>query len=265
VYFGSDGASGDGGAAETLVARLAAAHDDAMDAADWAMEDAGEGARSFREVVMERARAVTVATKELMRAAREGGGAEVRRATGAVWEASKAFETCPRDPVRAIGAKLMRCATFVKDVSDELMGLGQDEVMEDDEDDLRFGDDDFDEEEAKRGKQLATYSKACIALLKALILPTVKETTARLDALEPIVEACADFQSALEDIGVGAYPPQDVDQLRESIATCASAGRTMHACVRDAGIGDDATEESLAAFNEATIVVEKSLEGGAEE
>lgn len=263
VYFGSEGGGGARDAAETLSRRLAAAHASAMDAVEDAVREAGAEARSFREEVMERAVGVTVATKELVRAAFEGTGGEARRATGAVWEASKAFETCPKDPTRAIGARLMRCATFVKDVSDELMSLGEDEVMEDDEDDLRFGDDDFDEEETKRGKELAKYSKACIALLKALILPTVKETSVKIDALEPIVEACAEFQSAVEEIGVGAYPPQDLEQLRASVAECARAGRTMHACVRDAGIGEKATDDSLAAFNEATVLVEKSLQDGA--
>ena len=65
------------------------------------------------------------------------------------------------------------------------------------------------------------------ALLKALILPTVKEKTARLEALEPIVDACLEFQNCVEEIGAGAYPPQDVDDLKVHVRTAREAGKKM--------------------------------------
>ncbi|ABO98112.1 predicted protein, partial [Ostreococcus lucimarinus CCE9901] len=223
------------------------------------LEARGNAGRCFREEISNLARASCEATKATIRAAcaraREGRAANVRRGVGAVWEASKAFAKAPKDAVRAVAARLMTCARFVKDVDDEMRALGEDEEgaaasTRTDEDDLRFCDDDFSETEMANAKALRVFVKECVALLKALILPTVKEKTARLEALEPIVDACLEFQNCVEEIGAGAYPPQDVDDLKVHVRTAREAGKKMFECVRDAGIGDDETENAFARFDE---------------
>jgi len=75
-----------------------------------------------------------------------------------------------------------------------------------------------------------------------------------LGALEPIVEACGEFQSAVEEIGAGAYPPQEMEELAENIAKALECGRRMYECVRDAEIGDAATTEALEIFQAASEV-----------
>ena len=261
VYFNDDDDAfdEDDDAARSVLAALRDAHAALTLETAKTLEARGNAGRCFRVEISNLARASCEATKATIRAAcaraREGRAANVRRGVGAVWEASKAFAKAPKDAVRAVAARLMTCARFVKDVDDEMRALGEDEEgaaasTRTDEDDLRFCDDDFSETEMANAKALRVFVKECVALLKALILPTVKEKTARLEALEPIVDACLEFQNCVEEIGAGAYPPQDVDDLKVHVRTAREAGKKMFECVRDAGIGDDETENAFARFDE---------------
>lgn len=259
-FRNDDDLEGSRAAAKACAGRTRDAHAAAMREIETALAVGGEGARSFREEVTVRANGTREAVMALTRAAETGTSADVRRACGAVFESTKAFKTCPRDPVRAVSARLMKTATLVKDACEEMGSLGEDDVDADEEDDLRFGADEFSEEEKARGEALATFGKACMTLLKGLILPTVRTKSAKLEALEPIVEECATLQNAIDDVGCGCYPPHDLEELRSSVAACASAGRKMYACVRDAEIGDDATAASLTEFEAATATVEKILQ-----
>ena len=259
AYFNDDDAAlEDDDAARSLLEALRDAHAALTLETAKTLEAHGSAGRCFREEISNRARASREATKATIRAAsaraREGRAANVRRGVGAIWEASKAFAKAPKDAVRAVAARLMTCARFVKDVDDEMRALGEDEEgaaasTRTDEDDLRFCDDDFSETEMANAKALRVFVGECVALLKALILPTVKEKTARLEALEPIVDACLEFQNCVEEIGAGAYPPQDVDDLKVHVRTAREAGKKMFECVRDAGIGDE-TENAFTRFDE---------------
>lgn len=260
VYFKNDDEDivGDG-AAKSILAALHDAHVAfTLECAKTMVANAG--GVTFVDELTRTSRGMTDATTSLLEAAacgtREGRSKRVKMSVGRIWESTKAFQAMPKTATAAVAARLMRCATFVKDVSEELGEVGGD--AEDaapvglDEDDLRYCDDDFDEEEIAVAKSLATYARACIALLKALILPTVKEKKAKLEALEPIVQACGEFQSAVEEIGAGAYPPQEMEELAENIAKALECGRKMYECVRDAEIGDAATEEALKIFQAAS-------------
>jgi hypothetical protein len=201
--------------------------------------------------------------------AEDGKAARVRAGVGRVWEATKAFKAAPRSATAAVAAELMRRATVVKDVCEELETLGKDGEGEGedskppvgtDEDDLRFCDEDFDEDEMQRAKALSTYSRACMALLKAFILPTVQaKKKTKLARLEPIVDACAAFQSAVEEVGAGAYPPQELDELTRWVKAALEAAISMHACVRGAGIGSETVDDALDAFRSATQTALEAL------
>ena len=90
---------------------------------------------------------------------------------GGVWEAVKTIKKLPKDGRSAISKALLHSASFLKDVSAELAELGVssqdhrgdggddgddgDVKAPRDEDDFRFDDDDFDDEEMRVAKQCA--------------------------------------------------------------------------------------------------------------
>ena len=228
----------------------------------------GAGGRYYREEVVERARTCARATTALVRAccARDGDGRgkNVRVGVGRVWEASKSFVDAPKDAVRAISHRLMRSARFVVDVRNELKTLGAETEADaaptgsDADDDLLFCDDDFDEDEIRRAKAMSAYATACALVLKTFIAPTVRERRARVDALEPMVEACEGFRRAVEDVGAGAYPPHDADALKKDIEASVRAAEEMRACVREAGVPDEDVEPGFAEFVDAAETAKRA-------
>ena len=228
----------------------------------------GAGGRYYREEVVERARTCARATTALVRAccARDGDGRakHVRAGVGRVWEASKSFVDAPKDAVRAISHRLMRSARFVVDVRNELKTLGAETEADaaptgsDADDDLLFCDDDFDEDEIRRAKAMSAYATACALVLKTFIAPTVRERRARVDALEPMVEACERFRRAVEDVGAGAYPPHDADALKKDIEASVRAAEEMRACAREAGVADEDVEPGFADFVDAAETAKRA-------
>ena len=260
---------------------LAALHDAhaalTMEVARTLAANGGRGARYYRRDVADAAATCAEATCAVVRACcaanGEGRAAKVRASVGRVWEASKSFARAPKDAVRAISGRLMRCAKFIKDVSDELKTLGAEDDDDDeggaeddeeagpigsDEDDLRFCDDDFDEDEMRRAKAMSAYATSCTRVLKTLIAPTVRERRARVDALEPMVEACEKFQRAVEEIGAGAYPPHDAEEMIENIGASVRAAEEMRACAREAGVADEDVESRFADFVDAAETAKRA-------
>ena len=228
----------------------------------------GSGGRYYREDVVDRARTCARATTALVRACcasdGDGRGKNVRVGVGRVWEASKSFVDAPKDAVRAISHRLMRSARFVVDVRNELKTLGAEAEADaaptgsDADDDLLFCDDDFDEDEMLRAKAMGAYATACALVLKTFIAPTVRERRARVDALEPMVEACERFRRAVEDVGAGAYPPHDADALKKDIEASVRAAEEMRACAREAGVADEDVEPGFADFVDAAETAKRA-------
>ena len=271
VFFRDDAAADavDGARARGMLAALCDAHEALMMRVGRTLAmNGGSGGRYYREDVVERARTCARATTALVRAccARDGDGRakHVRAGVGRVWEASKSFVDAPKDAVRAITHRLMRSARFVVDVRNELKTLGAEAEAEaaptgsDADDDLLFCDDDFDEDEMRRAKAMGAYATACALVLKTFIAPTVRERRARVDALEPMVEACERFRRAVEDVGAGAYPPHDADALKEDIEASVRAAEEMRACAREAGVADEDVEPGFADFVDAAETAKRA-------
>ena len=266
LFFRDDGEDVDDAGARSLLAALHDAHV-AFTLECAAVLEMNKFGTCFADALRAASRGMTQAVCNAMSSASaeagDGRSAATKRAVGEIWASTEAFKALPKSASAAVARELMRMATFVKDVSSELEELeelgGADDVGLD-EDDLRFCDDDFDASELAIGKSIGTFAKACLVLLKALIVPMVKEKTTDLKALEPCVEACGRFRQSVEDLGAGVYPPQDTDELKESLAQAVKSAREMYACVREAGAGDDETKDALDVFVAASEIAEKALE-----
>ncbi len=275
VFFrdAADAADVDGERARGMLATLCDAHTALMIHVGRTLAaNGGPGGRYYREDVADCARTCARATAALVRAccARRGDGRSrnVRVGVGRVWEASKSFVDVPKDAVRAISHRLMRSGRFVLDVRDELNALGGDAEADaaragpppgsDADDDLWFRDDDFDEDEMRRANAMSAYATACALVLKTFIAPTVRERRARVDALEPMVEACERFRRAVEDVGAGAYPPHDADALKKDIDASVRAAEEMLACAREAGVADEYVEPGFADFVDAAETAKRA-------
>jgi len=123
-----------------------------------------------------------------------------------VWEAVKGIQKCPTDGRAAISKALLRSATFLKDVATELAELGHDEDRSGkengeengenvdgsgprvrDEDDMRFDDEDFDEEEMRVATQCAAFATASFGFMRALVAPIVRGAASDVHALEKVL------------------------------------------------------------------------------
>jgi len=85
--------------------------------------------------------------------------------------------------------------------------------MERDEDDLLFGDDDFDEEELAVARQCAAFAGASFQFMRDLVAPIVRGAASDVHALEAVLDACKGFQRDVEELGAGVYPPQEAGDL----------------------------------------------------
>jgi len=208
-------------------------------------------------------RAVCRATKS---ASASNGSAndddDVRRGIGEIYAASERFKALPKTESAAIARELMMQANVVRDVMRELAALeneAETEAEAEDGDDLRFLVDDFDERELARARGIGVFAQACFALLRALIAPLVREKTADATALEPMVEAGERFRDAVEELGAGAYPPHDEDELVGYVNACVMCAKEMRACVVAAGGDESDAEVALAAFVAASEIVASEI------
>ena len=152
----------------------------------------------------------------------------VKPALAEVWAACGALKKLPRDGRAAVSKALLRSAAVVKDVASELAEIGADADADADdearadlsrhEDDMTFRDDDFDENELRVAEACGVFAQASFGFLRALVSPIVRgtgvsNTTNENEALENALRECLAFQRAVEEVGAGAYPPQDADAL----------------------------------------------------
>ena len=189
-----------------------------------------------------------------------------------VWGACRAITKLPKNGRAAISKALMNSATFIKDVSNELAELGQDEngdegddefkavpLAERDEDDMRFDDNDFDEDEMRVAKQAAGFAAASFQFIRAVVAPVVRGTATDVHALERVLDACQGFQRGIEEVGAGVYPPQDTEEMGVYAGQAIDKAREMGVGVVEAG-GVEGTEEAVAALEGAYQQLREVLE-----
>jgi hypothetical protein len=196
--------------------------------------------------------------------------AELKPALAEVWEACAAVKKLPKNGRVAVSKGLLRSAAVVKDVATELAEIG--DGAEDEnagslektprhEDDLVFEDDDFDAIEMRLAKACGAFANASFDFLKALVAPIVRGTTTETAALERALGECARFQRAVEEVGAGAYPPQDADALAADAREALERARAMGTAVGEAGdaeVADLATEAFESAYETLKNAVEES-------
>jgi|MDSW01.1.fsa_nt_gb cyclin-D1-binding protein 1 len=199
----------------------------------------------------------------------------LKPALAEVYEAVKAVKQLPKDGRAAVAKAMLKAATIVKDVSNELSELGSgggffraDDADADadddddaaaatavvDEDDLLFGDDDFSEAEMMIAKQCASFASASFDFVKAVLGPTVRGPSASASdaaALERALERCEAFRREVEEIGAGVYPPQDVADIVHRAGGALEAARGMASAVEEAGGASGETKDAVDAFEGA--------------
>jgi hypothetical protein len=202
----------------------------------------------------------------------------VKPALAEVWAACGALKKLPRDGRAAVSKALLRSAAVVKDVASELaeIGAGADADDDDDddddeatrrgatrhEDDMTFSDDDFDENEMRVAKACGVFAQASFGFLRALVSPIVRGTgvsDTENEALENALRECVAFQRAVEEVGAGAYPPQDADALAADARAAVAHAQGMGQAVAQAGDAE-AAAEATAAFEVAHETLVSAIE-----
>ena len=202
----------------------------------------------------------------------------VKPALAEVWAACGALKKLPRDGRAAVSKALLRSAAVVKDVASELaeIGAGADAGAADDddddeatrrgatrhEDDMTFSDDDFDENEMRVAKACGVFAQASFGFLRALVSPIVRGTgvsDTENEALENALRECVAFQRAVEEVGAGAYPPQDADALAADAREAVARAQGMGQAVAQAGDAE-AAAEAMAAFEVAHETLASAIE-----
>ena len=202
----------------------------------------------------------------------------VKPALAEVWAACGALKKLPRDGRAAVSKALLRSAAVVKDVASELaeIGAGADAGAADDddddeatrrgatrhEDDMTFSDDDFDENEMRVAKACGVFAQASFGFLRALVSPIVRGTgvsDTENEALENALRECVAFQRAVEEVGAGAYPPQDARALVADALAAVERARAMGQAVGQAGDAR-AAAEATAAFEAAHETLASAIE-----
>ena len=199
----------------------------------------------------------------------------VKPALAEVWAACGALKKLPRDGRAAVSKALLRSAAVVKDVASELAEIGADADADADddearadlsrhEDDLTFRDDDFDENELRVAEACGVFAQASFGFLRALVSPIVRgtgvsNTTNENEALENALRECLAFQRAVEEVGAGAYPPQDADALAADAREAVARAQGMAQAVAQAGDAE-AAAEALAAFEVAHETLASAIE-----
>ena len=207
----------------------------------------------------------------------------VKPALAEVWAACGALKKLPRDGRAAVSKALLRSAAVVKDVASELaeIGAGADAVAADagaaddddddeatrrgatrHEDDMTFSDDDFDENEMRVAKACGVFAQASFGFLRALVSPIVRGTgvsDTENEALENALRECVAFQRAVEEVGAGAYPPQDADALAADARAAVARAQGMGQAVAQAGDAE-AAAEATAAFEVAHETLVSAIE-----
>ena len=199
----------------------------------------------------------------------------VKPALAEVWAACGALKKLPRDGRAAVSKALLRSAAVVKDVASELAEIGADADADADddearadlsrhEDDLTFRDDDFDENELRVAEACGVFAQASFGFLRALVSPIVRgtgvsNTTNENEALENALRECLAFQRAVEEVGAGAYPPQDADALAADAREAVARAQGMGQAVAQAGDAE-AAAEAMAAFEVAHETLASAIE-----
>ena len=201
----------------------------------------------------------------------------VKPALAEVWAACGALKKLPRDGRAAVSKALLRSAAVVKDVASELaeIGAGADAGAADDddddeatrratrhEDDMTFSDDDFDENEMRVAKACGVFAQASFGFLRALVSSIVRGTgvsDTENEALEDALRECRAFQRAVEEVGAGAYPPQDADALAADARAAVARAQGMGQAVAQAGDAE-AAAEATAAFEVAHETLVSAIE-----
>ena len=185
-----------------------------------------------------------------------------------------------RDGRAAVSKALMRSAAVVKDVAAELAEIGASGDEDGDEkenepepeperplrheDDMTFEDGDFDAKELRVARACGVFAQASFEFLKALVSPIVRRTSSaesETEALETALRECRAFQRYVEEVGAGAYPPQDAEALAADARAAMERAQAMGRAVGEAGDAQ-AAAEATAAFEAAhetlASVVEES-------
>ena len=199
----------------------------------------------------------------------------VKPALAEVWAACGALKKLPRDGRAAVSKALLRSAAVVKDVASELAEIGADADADADadddearadlsrhEDDLTFRDDDFDENELRVAEACGVFAQASFGFLRALVSPIVRGTgvsDTENEALENALRECLAFQRAVEEVGAGAYPPQDARALVADALAAVERARAMGQAVGQAGDAQ-AAAEATAAFEAAHETLASAIE-----
>ena len=202
---------------------------------------------------------------------------ELKPALAEVWAACDALKKLPKNGRAAVSKALMRSAAVVKDVAAELAEIGaelrddadrdRDAPRDDDatdpsphEDDMMFDDTDFDETELRVAKACGEFARESFEFLRALVSPIVRGTGApETEALEDALRECRAFQRAVEEVGAGAYPPQDLSALAADAHAAAERAQAMGQAVGQAGDAQ-AAAEATAAFEAAHETLASAIE-----
>ena len=242
----------------------------------------GSQGATFDAGVADAARLVSNSCANLVAVATARAGApspELKPALAEVWAACGALKKLPRDGRAAVSKALLRSAAVVKDVAAELAEIGAevrddaDADRDDDDDDdggdategphvddMTFHDADFDETELRVAKACGAFAQASFGFLRALVAPIVRGAGApETEALEDALRECRAFQRAVEEVGAGAYPPQDLSALAADAHAAAERAQTMGQAVRQAGDAQ-AAAEATAAFEAAHETLASAIE-----
>jgi len=199
-----------------------------------------------------------------------------RAALSGVWEKCRAIKTLPKDGRAAVSKAFMRCATFVKDTATELAEIGAGANDDDDDDDsarddeegldprrrpdpddvdMFFDDAHFDAGEMRVAKQCAAFAAAAFQLMRDLVAPVVRGAASEVGALERALRLCVAFQRDVENVGAGAYPPQDAEDLARCVKGAMERAGGMCAAIAEAGgvEGAEAAGAKFAAAGDATL------------
>ena len=220
----------------------------------------GTQGKTFDAGLRDAAKVLCKSAGKLVTRATESDSAQgaLKAVLGECWAAVKDVKKLPKDGRVAISKAFMRVSTFIKDTSTELSELGEgveDEggnPTEPDEDDLRFHDEDFTTEEIEVARACASFVSASFEFVRKIIGPIVRGSASDVASLERALDGCRKFQSFIEDVGAGVYPPQDGAALVEDASKAMEEGRTMGKEIAEAG-GVEGAEEAVAelegAFN----------------
>lgn len=150
---------------------------------------------------------------------------------GAAFAFCKDIKKLPLTNTEAVGRKIVKLMTLVKDAKSEMDELEEETKAEDGKEEavVEKDEDDFDDDEpltpeefarAQPCKQLANLSLSLIKKSYAFLLK-LKTTDAdkeHVQWVESELRACTELSKGLDNLGGSLYPPQDPREIKKALA-----------------------------------------------